>query len=164
MTRRMMVLVPLGGLLAVALLIGSGSLRAEDEVPFKGDAVSQYVGEDVNGIFVTAYWEIVSGNITHLGKVTGEAEVYWMQIQPEPDPIYIPLGASIVLVAANGDELHLEHTPDYWDPSTSTAYSTYEITGGTGRFADATGSGTTTASGYGTVTNTWNGTIEYKEN
>jgi hypothetical protein len=152
----------LGAVVLAATLLGATALRAGDDVPFKGEATSQYVGEDQDGIYVTTYWKIVGGNLTHLGKVTGSAEVYWMQVNVAP-PIYVPLGASITLVAADGDEVHLSQAPGTFDPNTLTVYSTYEITGGTGRFAGATGSGESTASGYSTVKNTWNGTIDYKK-
>jgi hypothetical protein len=149
--------------LLVGLPLGTASLIAKDDVPLKGDGTSKYLGEDIDGIFATAYWEITGGNVTHLGKVTGEAEVYWMRISDDP-VIYIPLGAMLILEAADGDELHMTQMPTGFDPSTVTVYSTFTITGGTGRFLGATGSGVATASGTGTVKNTWNGTIDYKKN
>jgi hypothetical protein len=152
-------IVIFGALLAGFLALAPAALLAGDEVPFKGKATSQFVGEDLANL--RTYFEIVDGNVTHLGKVTGSAVVHWMQVGPNA---YVPIGASITLVAANGDELYLTHTPTGWDPTTATSYADYNITGGTGRFEGATGSGAATASGSGLVSNTWVGTIDYKRN
>ena len=46
---------------------------------------------------------------------------------------------------------------------TSMAGQSYTITGGTGRFAGATGSGTFIAAGSGEVELSWNGTIDFKD-
>ena len=149
-----------GAMLFAALTLASRALVAKDDVPFKGAAISQFVSEDLPNL--TTYWKIVSGNVTHLGKVTGSAEVYLMQISESP-PIYVPIGAAITLVAANGDELYITHGNGRWDPESNSSISDYTITGGSGRFAGATGSGTATAAGASTVALSWNGTIDYKK-
>lgn len=157
-------LLLLGALLVVAIPLAARSLEAKDEVPFKGKAMSEFRGEDFsNPPFLTTYFEIVSGNCTHMGKITGEAEVHWYVLSLEP-LIAIPLSASITLVAANGDELYLTHSPGSWDPDIQGSVAEYTITGGTGRFEGASGSGDATATGSGDVALTWKGTIDYKKN
>jgi len=148
-------------LLVALLTVGPGVLRAGDDVPFKGDAVSVFKYGDLSTL--TSYFEITEGNLTHLGAVTGTAEVHWTLVSLDP-LVLEPAGADITLVAADGDELYLEHDAGEWDPDTATSTADFVITGGTGRFEGATGGGTATASGSGTVSNSWTGTIDYKKN
>jgi hypothetical protein len=153
MTKRSKFLLPLGALLAIALGLGAGSLQAGDDVPFQGIALTQFVSEDL--VELTALYEILDGNASHLGKIEGMAVVSYVQISEDP-PIYVPAGAEIVFVAANGDELYME-----------TGAFGYEVTGGTGRFDGATGDGefetTVIDIDEGLVEIEWNGTIDYKK-
>jgi hypothetical protein len=146
--------VSLGALLAVSVAVGTGSLRAGDDVPFKGTAMTQFVSEDLEEL--TALYVILDGNASHLGELQGMAIVSYVQVSEDP-PIYVPAGAEITFVAANGDELYMQ-----------TGVFGYVVTGGTGRFDGATGSGefTTTVVDYdeGLVEIEWSGTIDYKRN
>ena len=72
----------------------------------------------------------------------------------------------ITLTAANGDQLFLVVTDDSCQvaPGVYEGTGTYEITGGTGRFAGATGSGTFDGRGdfnTGTFLQTFEGTISF---
>lgn len=84
-------------------------------------------------------WEYVSyGNATHLGKITGGGDnmvTYWLDFP-------ILYGKAVdTMVAANGDKLYSVYT--WWlNYFEDVVYATWEIDGGTGRFADATGEGT----------------------
>ena len=134
-------------LLAVTLSLAAVPLVAGDEVPFKGSALSQAVSFDPTTM--SAVFEITGGNVTHLGSVTGVGTVYY-------HPVYwYPIGADQTLIAANGDELYITATP-----------TAYAITGGTGRFAGASGSGSMSVEVVGDpadeiVLATWKGTIDY---
>jgi hypothetical protein len=134
-------------LVATTLLLAVAPLGAAEERPFKGGALSELVSFDY--ATASAVWKVVGGNVTHLGQVTGVGMVYY-------DPAtWMPIAAVQTLVAANGDELYL-----------TTTASTYTITGGTGRFAGATGSGSLTAVTVGDpadeqVAITWDGDISY---
>ena len=68
------------------------------------------------------------------------------------------------IVAANGDELTVDtNVAGCADGETAAEpVGTYEITGGTGRFAAATGTGDVVAVALGTsLSNNWTGTISY---
>lgn len=96
---------------------------------------------------------------THLGRSTATSSVTL---------IWTPAGVwfegPTVLTAANGDQLHFNGSG--WQDENLQAEGTWLVTGGTGRFAGATGSGTVT--GYwtddGTQVTHATGTICYKRN
>ncbi|MDH3707961.1 MAG: hypothetical protein OES57_17990, partial [Acidimicrobiia bacterium] len=71
----------------------------------------------------------------------------------------------VVTIAANGDELHSlnETTGCFVDFGVGTlAVGTYTITGGTGRFAGASGNGSLSATVLDdALDTTWNGTLTY---
>jgi len=104
-------------LAAIGVLALTLQLQAGDTVPFKGICYGDF-----------SLWPALanmSGNGTHLGQFTG---------------VLIPggpTGLSVVLRAANGDEIRANVSP------TATG-AVAVITGGTGRFEGATGSWTST--------------------
>jgi hypothetical protein len=125
--------------LLFSLLPASATFAASEptgtQVPFKGSlqAVETYEVD-----FPTLYVDASgSGNATHLGRYTVSYEV----------AVDIPTGhgsASAQFVAANGDTLLAEEgsgqaTPTE-TPNVIMIEEDYTITGGTGRFAGATGS------------------------
>lgn len=132
------IVAPLMAIVLVsATLVASAS--AKKPLPFKGSIEALEIYQ-VNGptMFVTATG---SGEATHLGRYTVSYEV-------EVDlPSGTGKGLSAQYVAANGDSLFAEGsgqaTPTN-DPSVFTVVEIYRITGGTGRFAGATGSFTET--------------------
>jgi hypothetical protein len=69
------------------------------------------------------------GNMTHLGKVSSR----WTHCAPVTQPLYT--NGHVVFTAANGDQLEGEYT----DESASALPWTIHVVGGTGRFADASG-------------------------
>ena len=81
---------------------------------------------------------MANGNASHLGKVAMMSS----HCTPAGDTI---AGGGMTLVAANGDELYLQYegTAPFPDESTVVivAMLDFAITGGTGRFANASGSG-----------------------
>jgi hypothetical protein len=139
-------------LVGVLLLVGVPLVQAKDEVPFKGSALTEFISEDL--VELTALYEIVEGEASHLGTLEGSAIVSYVQISEDP-PIYVPAGAEITFVAANGDELWME-----------TGSFGYVITGGTGRFDGASGEGdfATEVKAPKLVEITWEGVIDYKKN
>jgi hypothetical protein len=125
--------------LLLSILLASATFAAPASagkpLPLKGSlqAVETYE-EDFPTLFVDASG---SGNATHLGRYTVSYEV----------EVNIPTGsglASAQFVAANGDSLFAAegsgHSTPTEIPNVVTIVEEYTITGGTGRFADATGS------------------------
>ena len=150
-----MVVALLLGILLVSTTLAAASARKP--LPLKGsiEALETY---RVSGptMFVTATG---SGEATHLGRYTVTYEV---QVDL---PTGTGTGLSAQYVAANGDRLFAEGsgqaTPTE-DPSVFVVVETYTITGGTGRFAGATGSFTETRRvniGTGVTSGTIDGNI-----
>jgi hypothetical protein len=128
-------------LLLAILVVGTAlaAASARKPLPLKGsiEALETYQASGPT-VFVTATG---SGKATHLGRYTVSYEV----------EVDLPTGTGTSLsaqyVAANGDSLFAEGsgqaTPTD-DPSVFMVVEIYTITGGTGRFAGATGSFTET--------------------
>jgi hypothetical protein len=151
-----------GILLTAALAV---PVTAAQQVPFQGRI---QVRDQVTAVeFPTLSLDgSGTGNATHLGRFT-------MTFQAE-----VTLGSPItgtgsaIFTAANGDMLFTEFTAQAnptADPDVSLLVETYDITGGTGRFAGADGSFTieifhstdgVNGGGFGT----FDGTIELQHN
>lgn len=104
--------------------------RAGDQVPFKGKATGAAVGltPDPNGVILTVE---ATGNATQLGQFSREEVVLF-------NPVTGTLTGTIVFTSANGDQLSGTVGGGFNSPTT--AVGTYTFTGGTGRFAGASGS------------------------
>ncbi len=133
-----------------AALAGPGANKA---VPFKGTL--QQIESHVVHFPIVSAEASASGNATHLGRytMTSEFEVNLLTLE----------GSGIAdFVAANGDSLFTEVTGDASpteNPDFLFIVETYTITGGTGRFADATGSFTSERL-LNTVTNISSGSFD----
>ena len=121
--------------LAVALAVALGSVAvsaAAAETPFKGTVHAVETGTVV---FPTRFLDRTgTGNATHLGRYT---EHVVMQINI---PTMSSMG-SATFTAANGDTLtaSVVGQATRTGPTSLSLVEVYTITGGTGRFADATG-------------------------
>jgi hypothetical protein len=118
-------------LLLAAVTVGLGPQQAwaTDAVPFKGNAQGAITSATPapGGVLVTV---LADGYATQLGKFSRE-EVLLL------NPVTGSAVGTIVFTAANGDQLSGVVTAQFTSPTTLVA--TYTFTGGTGRFADATG-------------------------
>jgi hypothetical protein len=92
-----------------------------------------------------------SGQATHLGRTSEAAEVFVDLLNP-PAPNCLSETRTVTLTGANGDQITLALTGQSCvtagQPGTltvGTAADSWVVTGGTGRFSGATGSGTNTA-------------------
>jgi hypothetical protein len=138
------------------LLVGiSGSATASEEVPFKGrldGTVTVTPTPPLVNVLIEA-----SGNATHLGNFT-------VVVPHQVNPVTRTGTGTYQFDAANGDTLFADFTGNATliAPGVLDIIETATITGGTGRFANASGSftcerifnmaaGTTTGSFEGTI-------------
>lgn len=132
-TRLALVILTVAGLVSTA--------TAGEQVPFKGGlegtvAITPLVGDPDFDVHV----EIDGGGTaTHLGQFTFSAP-HDVDRRPPPNPS-LAVG-QYLLAAANGDEVYAEFTGQSTLIAPGVLYieETATITGGTGRFAGATGS------------------------
>src|SRR5262249_593340 len=131
------------GCLAAVLISAPNRASARDEVPFNGTA-SGYV-ESQSGTEGEASTHVMNfGHANQLGAFTGTAEFFPRPCDPNPDLCEnnIPYTGIFDWFAANGDEIYGTFegylcptgTPGVYDN-----HETAEVTGGTGRFTNATG-------------------------
>jgi hypothetical protein len=143
----------------IALFVcAATAATAADQVPFsaEGTAVIAAVTHLPGGL--TQMTGSASGNATHLGDFTGPMT----RIQDHQGNF----GTTAIFVGANGtDSVFLAVSGHFEGTGGScvvTSTGTYTVTGGTGAFANATGSGTITTEidrCEGTATGTYTGTI-----
>ena len=160
MIRRKTLAAAIGSAILLAAALAGGPLMAGDDVPFKAEMTATdqdfEPGEfPVLGTFTTTS----EGTGTHIGKFTSVGV---------STLVYTSAGiwfeGTATTVAADGDEIHSETWGFTWDPGDVEGY--FEITGGTGRFDGATGSGTISATmgDDGVQTAVMEGRIDYKKN
>ena len=122
--------------LTLTLLAGSLAVTATER-PFslngRGIAIPILDG---NGNVVGAE-PTGSGNATHLGTFTNTGKVTFTPDASNPTSLH-PSGEG-VFTAANGDKLNFIITGGALDVTTGIGTGDFEFTGGTGRFANATG-------------------------
>ena len=126
---------------------------AGDQVPFKGhsDNVITSAVPAMDGLHLTAVGE---GNATHLGRFTYDENAV---VHADGS-----LLATVVLTAANGDQLFFRDAGSLTSPTTAAGTSTF--TGGTGRFTNASGTAhfeAVVASDGVHVAATFEGTIQF---
>jgi hypothetical protein len=116
-------------LAAVALACTVPAAWADDQVPFQGSAEGAIasVSPDPGGVVLTV---LAEGNATQLGRFSREETILL-------NPATGTVTGLIVFTAANGDQLFSGVVGGFISPNTATG--TYTFTGGTGRFANATG-------------------------
>ena len=145
-------------LFVVTMAAPASAKRATHEVPIKGTVVGEHGPPDFTapGCPDWAEWRYSSageGQMSHLGKVE-----YSLTQCTMPGPFTTSEG-TITLVAANGDELWLEHTMfghmvgTMEHPDGFFFEGEWTAVGGTGRFTHASGSGDLHGTGniYGIV-------------
>ena len=148
------------------LLGGPTRTNATAKQPFKGRIVGQFVACAVAGQTIYVGGAQAAGNGTHVGaftKVTSDVS----------NAATGAINGSFTMTVANGDHVSGTYTGPLRFGATPGSFSWIldaTITGGTGRFAKATGQFTFTAAGeavifngvvYGSYTETFDGTIDY---
>jgi hypothetical protein len=153
-------LAALGSFAYVANAGGYTVTAPDDQVSFTATATGVLTGLTKLPGGLTQLNFNGSGNATHLGDYTGSAT----RIQDNQGNF----GTTAVMVGANGmDSVFLSVSGRFEtskDKCVGTSIGTYTVTGGTGAFANATGSGTFEAqfdlcAGTGTGSGTYTGTI-----
>jgi hypothetical protein len=129
--------------LAAVFISAPNPAPASDQVPFNG-VVSGYVDSQSGTECEPSTHVINFGHANQLGAFTGTAEFFPRPCEPDPDLCEnnIPYTGTFDWFAANGDEIYgtfegylcPTETPGVYDN-----HETAEVTGGTGRFANATG-------------------------
>jgi hypothetical protein len=134
--------------LTVLLLAFPMSAAAAPEQPIRGTVTGEHGPPNFEkpNCPAEAVWRYSSngvGQMSHLGRVE-----YTLTQCTAPGPKGIASEGTVKLVAANGDELWLEHTmlsqmfgDESGPPLGFTFVGTWEAVGGTGRFAHAVGHG-----------------------
>ena len=144
----------------IALFVcAATAAAADDQVPFTAEGTAVITGVTHLPGGLTQLDASVSGTATHLGNTTGPLT----RIQDHQGNF----GSTAVIVGANGTDSvfltingHFESA--HGDKCVVTSTGTYTVTGGTGAFANATGSGTITTEidrCAGTASGTYTGTI-----
>jgi hypothetical protein len=143
MKSRLLSIVMIASFVAAAQLCALPSAFAKNAVPFKGN--------------VTATWDHIlsalppptgsslatftgGGPMTHMGNTT---QTGTLTLQPPNAAGAFPGSGSLTITAANGDTVTFDYVGVLTTPSPTTGVGsgTFIISGGTGRFADAKGSG-----------------------
>jgi hypothetical protein len=117
--------------------------RAGDTVPIQAQGSLTVTGESIDpatGNLIDSV--VLEGEVSDLGHVTGTRT----QITYFPDYAHATL--TTTQVAANGYELFVTYEGDFIDAD-GDSVGTFQITGGTGRFAGASGSGTFASFSFG---------------
>lgn len=122
--------------LSAPALLGSSVSQAETCKPWHIEASAQYrnplYDEEGNLVFMEATG---SGHASHMGAIVAVGADYF---SPPENGIEVIDGDGI-FTAPNGDQIFVNFDGTVVDLATGTGTGTYLITGGTGRFANASG-------------------------
>jgi hypothetical protein len=139
------------GLFAVAFslaaLAAAPGAAVGEERPFKASLTGNAHLSPTDDPFVLRNDETGMGTATHLGAFTW-ADVEFADFDEIPGGVAV--SASFTMTAANGDQLYgtFESVGYFDEDGNLVIHGEYQFTGGTGRFADATGSGDIDAIAY----------------
>ena len=123
----------------VCFVLATGVSPAGDKQPrpFHGSVTA--VWDDIfNGLFAPPANFAGGGPVTHMGNTTQTGTLY---LGPPDENLMFPGYGSVTIVAANGDQVTFDYEGEL-DGVTGEGTGTFTFTGGTGRFAGATGQGT----------------------
>lgn len=131
---------------AAAIAVATTAVAGPTNVPFKATFVTQEQPLHPDPICQTALHLIgitaLSGHASHLGATTGVSSDC---VTPTSPYTFSFANGKLTAIAANGDELRAEYSGTLSPTATPPIYAiagSYHITGGTGRFSGASGSGT----------------------
>ena len=164
MSKRLVVCL-LAAIASVLALCGvAPAAHAAAARPFVADLAGRAVFSPTSTPGVFAGTGSGAGRATHLGQFTISVEETLDVTSPTGSVV---LQGEAVVVAANGDELHWSYEATGTPPSESgdvVLTGTFTVTGGSGRFAEATGQGSFEGVGNavtGRASFSYTGTISY---
>lgn len=133
--------------LSVSAMALTPAVSVAEELPFKASLTGNAHLSPTDDPSILRNDETGVGNATHLGLFTW-ADVEFADFDEVPGGVAVV--ASFTMTAANGDRLFgtFTSTGYFADAETLVIHGSYLFTGGTGRFADATGSGDIDASAF----------------
>jgi len=143
------------------------SAAAASLIPFRATVAETFTAGPCSPTPSLCVTNTGSGQATHLGMVR-EFTVTVLDLASKPGPGCATDGHAetrmTTLTAANGDQITLAGTGYSCPtgPTTLTAVDSYVVTGGTGRFSGASGSGTVTGAidlANGTAVDTFSGVL-----
>jgi hypothetical protein len=119
---------------------------AKSLVPFRATMFERVISLEMCGPMLRCPISEGRGQATHLGRTTETVAVVVDLAHPDAAGCF-PEIRKTILTAANGDQIMMTATGKSCStgPTTVTAVDSYVVTGGTGRFSGASGSGTNTA-------------------
>ena len=134
MNRKKTLMPAIGAGLLLVMGLTAGSLMAGDAAPFKAE-MSELTREfePGRGRVIGTYTQTFEGLGTLIGKFTATSTTTLTWVGHD-----IRFEGQGTMVAANGDELYMQSWGRAWDGN---GEGWFAITGGTGRFEGATGSG-----------------------
>lgn len=127
---------------AVVVAGAAAPAQAQSTTPLKGDVLGSFFFHACPSNTppgALCLHDDITGTLTHLGRTTGSFEVVFDTAAFGPDTCG-PIKKQGSFTAANGDRLDLEAEGTFCF-STLVAIYDFRITGGTGRFAGSSGSG-----------------------
>jgi hypothetical protein len=136
--------------IAATVLFASTATAAKPSVPFQAIiAITEQVGPDPTGTcpISPALGYALAGDIRGTGNASqlGKVELRSFDcIQVAGPGVFFFFSTNLVLTAANGDQVFARYygTLDARNPASAALTGRFEIVGGSGRFANATGGGT----------------------
>jgi hypothetical protein len=127
----------LGLVASLTLAVGLAWAGEKKARPFHAEATATW-DNVFNGLFAPPANFEGSGTATHLGDITQSGTLF---LAPPDANFVFPGYGSVTFVAANGDSVSFDYE-GFLNAVTGEGTGTFTFTGGTGRFAGATGSGT----------------------
>jgi hypothetical protein len=141
---------------ALTILGLDRSASAAPPVPFKGRANVVVTGQELLSQTSVRLTGSATGQATHLGRFT----------RTETLVVNLLTGTftgTLEFIAANGDRLTADVAGHFTSPNLDAAVGTYEFTGGTGRFQNASGQAAFEAKADGAGFDVkFSGSIQYK--
>ncbi len=149
--------------LSAVLIAVPGQASAASQVPFRATFAETFTAALCSPVPSLCVVAVGSGVATHLGR-TLESNTVLVNLASNAAPGCNSETRETILTAANGDQIVL-HAPGQscaTGPTTVAALDFYVVTGGSGRFSGASGSGTvnvTVNQASGTAVSTFTGTL-----